>query len=144
MVKPRQFFFAAVAAAATSLGAAFAQFGEAISGFTAAEVWLCERPPANVRSAIKRKEKVTASSLGPVDDILITSYFPWNGIVGLVLADEREVFVEYSSIDPVDDRSVAEKMNADVPPGTCIDAAGAGSASDSGRKSGVRRAFGGC
>lgn len=145
MVKSRRAFLAALAAAAIiGAGTAAAQFGEPISRFSAEDIWLVEKPRANARSATRRIERVKASSLGPVEEIFITAYFPWNGVVGLSLGDGRVVYVEYANVEPVNKVSVAREMNSDVPPGTCKSVASAEQGGDPKRKSGVRRGFGGC
>ena len=131
-------------AAFAATTAAQAQFGEPISGFNSDQIWLLEKPKTGAASAIRKLEKVHVSALGNVSDILITSYFPANRTVGLTLGDGSEKYVEYSSVEPVNEVVVAEAMGADVPPGTCISAASAARSADNNRKSGVRRGFGGC
>jgi hypothetical protein len=133
-----------VVSVALQVSFAAAQLGEPISGFNDDEVWLCKKPTPGRREATVRLERVPVSTLGAIEDILISAYFPANGLVGLLLGDDRNVYVEYGYVEPINRDAVAEKMNTKVPPGTCISGLLASTSDNRNTKSGVRRGFGGC
>lgn len=136
-------FLAAIIGASVPLHA-LAQLGQPIEGFRKSEVRLCETPKKSKRSASSCKTKVSSTSLGTVSEILISAYYPANGLVGLSLPDGRYVIVEYRNVKPLNRSEVDQKMGTDVPPGTCLSALNVRVGSKDGSRSGARRGFGGC
>ncbi|NNU14903.1 hypothetical protein HK107_01020 [Parvularcula sp. ZS-1/3] len=94
-------------------------------------------------SRVKDLDGVKVRSLGETDEMFLVSFFPENGLIGIMTAKAGVVIVERDEVISTDEEALDEKMGIEVPPGGCIDALSVARSRNNGT-SGTTRGMGAC